>query len=163
MPDTFPQFEAKLAGLERDVNDRKTMNRLGVGAKADALEAAKNDWGGDAQIGTWHHGALATTYEIEDATDAVEIMATKRTRGPWLVADQGRHKGEGAGPWQGPIAVRLTKSGKASKRQQKRKKWNGQTEGRDTWADAVALMEKRTVGRYYIELQKALAKRFTGS
>ena len=59
-----------------------------------------------------------------------------RAAGPERVLQQGRHAGM-FGAMQGPTAPKMLKSGKYSKRKQGHRKWNGTTQGKDTWTKTV--------------------------
>jgi len=56
-------------------------------------------------------------------------------------------------------STRRTKSGGVAKvRARKAKRWNGRTDGKDTWTDATAIMVDKVPARYRGELDADIGK-----
>ena len=110
--------------LERTAFD---VGMMAKGAVSELSGAAS--LGGDLAFSGWRKGSLplGVRFDTKGKPGQVVIVPTGKSRGPWRVAEEGRHPGM-AGPMQGP---RLTKTGKVSRARVKR--WNGTTEGKQSW------------------------------
>lgn len=126
MADTFASFGKKVDGFNKALTDDAISHALGKMAKAEAAKAASVDLGGDPKFSGWAP-TLDTRYDIV-GPGKVSFHPSKRSAGPWTVAQDGRN--QAAGPAIGG-------KGKGGKR----KRWNGRTSGKNTANEALALID----------------------
>jgi hypothetical protein len=132
-----------------------------------AREAAASDLGGDPKFSGWKP-RLGTQIKLKPDGRAF-LIPTKRSAGPWTVAEKGRHAEGGVGLFQGPaLNLRTGRTSRnrtgdlvvRSRRQRKVSRWNGRTAGKNTATDARQRMEreipddvervfKRQIGRHF--------------
>lgn len=135
MADTFASFNAKVAKLQKELGDDATLHEIGKMAKAEAAKAASADLGGDPKFSGWAP-TLDTRYDIV-RPGVLSFHPTKRSAGPWTVAQFGRNQ------MSGPL-VRTSSVGLAGNRKRAGKRfrrWNGQTAGKGTADDALKAIE----------------------
>lgn len=139
----------------------RTMGRQAVRI---ATEEASRDLGGDPKFSGW--APMLEVRAVEVKPGVVSVRPTKRSAGPWTVANDGRHQGN-AGGFAGPGVNRATgqtartKAGAVRKtRASKRRRWNGTTKGKGTADRAVARMEPMVETVAQVELTKTLVKFF---
>jgi hypothetical protein len=125
------------------------MAEVGRAAVSDARSAVPPDLGGDHRFSGWPRAELDVKFSHHRTPGAVTVHPTRRGSGPWRVAEEGRNQNKFQGP---SINVRTgetyrTKKGAISRRRHRRRRWNGTTEGKDTWSDAERLMAARTPQR----------------
>lgn len=122
--------------------------QLGKAAEGDAAKAAAADLGGDDTFSGWSKNPLVT--ESKPVADGVVVRPRPRARGAWRVAQSGRHQGAmrvlGGGA-SGPVLGQGKISAKTGKALGKNKRWNGSTDPKDTWDDAVEIMQRETPAR----------------
>jgi hypothetical protein len=127
MAESFGTFADRLARLEGQLSGaplKRVMTAIGVEAKKIAERNASSDLGGDAKFSGWAP-TLTTRFDHVDE-GKILFSPTRRSAGPWTVAEFGRNST--AGPRM--VGPRLTKTGRVSKARQKR--WNGTTRGKGT-------------------------------
>ena len=140
--------------FQSELTDKAMGDALGIMAKAEAKKAAEADLGGDDRFSGWKP-TLDSRYDIL-GRGRVLLKPTRRSAGPWSVANDGRNAGNaGIGPMQGPT---LTKTGRVSRA--RRKRWNGQTQGKGTADDARAAIEKKAPGVVDVQVGRAIRKAF---
>lgn len=140
--------------FQSELTDEALGHALGKMAKAEAETAASADLGGDPKFSGWKP-TLNTRYDIVDR-GKVLLKPTRRSAGPWTVAQSGRNAGDaGIGPMQGPT---LTKTGRVSRA--RRKRWNGQTQGKGTADTARAAIEDKAPGVVDVQIKRAIRKAF---
>ena len=151
---SFGAWRASLGRLSDDLRSAAATSMAhaaGKRAKEIAASAASADLGGDPKFSGWAP-TLDVRYDLLD--DGVLVKPTRRSAGPWTVAEFGRNSA--AGPrLTGP---RLTKTGKMSKARAKR--WNGRTVGKGTASDALAAMEREMPRVLEQELRRVIRKHF---
>jgi hypothetical protein len=125
--DTFASFAGKVDRLQKDLADDKLSHALGKMAKAEATKAASADLGGDPKFSGWAP-TLDTRYDIV-GPGRISFHPSRRSAGPWRVADEGRNSA--AGPSIG-----------SKGRGGKRKRYNGRTKGKNTATDALQAIER---------------------
>jgi hypothetical protein len=142
---------------------QKVMTGVGVKAVRDARSALPPDLGGDHKFSGWAAdlGVKATPHR---AKPGVTVHPDKRGSGPWRVAEEGRNQNKFQGP---SINVRTgetyrTKKGTISRRRHRRRRWNGTTEGKDTWSDAVTIMNRKLPAHVRSEMAKLVARALGG-
>lgn len=141
MADSFAQFARKLEQVERDMSDRATLTRLGMGAKDDFAEAVRGDFG-DLSMSNWRRGRpIEMQARFTVSASEVTVEPAGRARGPVTVAERGRRAG-------------------VSNRRASRGRRYGASAGKGTWTDAEKLMVDRTPKRAHDELVKSLRKLF---
>jgi len=131
---------------------KANLRKVGRALLPVAEKAAKADLGMDGGFSGWRPGKvirLRARAIVDSKGTSLTIRPTSSSAGQWRVADQGRNRGGGA--LLGPGIIRSganagttgrTKAGNVRKvRAFKAKRWNGVTQGKNTWADAEALME----------------------
>jgi hypothetical protein len=142
--DTFASFGARVGRFQESLKDDAISHALGKMAKTEATKAASADLGGDPKFSGWAP-TLDTRYEII-GPGRISFHPTKRSAGPWTVAESGRNQGNasgvsGPGISQATGETSRTSSGALRKvRGRKSKRWNGRTRGkgstrrRRTWS-----------------------------
>jgi len=145
------------------------LRKVGVLSKTDINDAVRADLG-DLSMSGWRRG---NPHEVVGRFDVVspgtlEMFPAGKAKGPMRVLQQGRNQGDAAG-FAGPGMTRTggvvgrTKSGAVRKtRAFKARKWNGYTQGKDTWDDAVRIMERNMPSRYHVEWLRDVARHVKG-
>jgi hypothetical protein len=157
--DSLGSFGRKVGGFIDELEAEKLRamaTKVGVKAKQIATDAASADLGGDPAFSGWRPATnwLATRFDHLDP-GVISFHPTKRSAGPWTVAEFGRNRGEGPRM----VGPRLTKTGKVSKARQRR--YNGQTAGKGTASDALAKIEPMVPAVVDAEVTKAIRKFFS--
>jgi hypothetical protein len=155
--DTFGSFAAKLDKLNAQLESdqlREISRLVGVDAQADAAKAVQSDLGKDHFSG-WPQARFSTRVRV--VATGVEVLPDGKGRGPWYVAQRGRHPGM-SGPRQGPALAGFTKTGK--QRKTRGKKWNGTTRPMHTWDEAMAIIDRETPARVDKLFSERLGKIF---
>jgi hypothetical protein len=141
----------------------RTNREIGERAKRLAAQAAAADLGGDAKFSGWVPELETQFRSLRKPDQGVLISPTKRSAGPWTVAERGRNQGN-AGGFAGPGVNRRT--GATARRSDgtvrrvrasRGRRWNGTTQAKNTASDAVALFERQLlplVERGLLELTK---------
>jgi hypothetical protein len=153
--ESFAQFESRMTKFIRELEEdrlKAIADKAGVEAKRLAERAASADLGGDPKFSGWAP-KLETRYDHLEP-GKISFKPTRRSAGPWTVAEVGRN--QAAGPRM--VGPRLTKTGKVSKARTKR--YNGQTTGKDTASDALELIDKSVPRIVDREVTKAVRKFF---
>ena len=147
MVDTFASFNRRVDRFQKELTDDALGHALGRMAKDEATKAASADLGGDPSFSGWAP-KLDTRYDIL-SPGQVLLKPTRRSAGPWTVAQSCRNQGN-AGGFSGPGvnrstgATSFTKSGRVRKvRARGAKRWNGRTQVKGTADDARAAIEKK--------------------
>lgn len=169
MADDFASLNRRLGQLAGEFDGtagRKRLEAVGRQTKADVDDAVRADGLGDQSMSGWRRGApIKVTGQARVISDS-EIFVGPQGKGigPMRVLESGRNQGNASG-FSGPGintktgTTARTKSGGLRKvRARKKKRWNGTTEGRDTWSDAVQLMESRVPGRVHKQVQAAIRR-----
>lgn len=168
---SFAAFGAELARLTVDLTtDEKAeiTQRMGREARKIADAEAARDLGGDRAFSGWRRrGPIPLNTKLtENPRGSTTLHPTKRSAGPWTVAEQGRHQG-GTTSFLGPGVNRetgetaRTKSGRVRKvRAFKAKRWNGYTDGKGTAVRAVSQMEKKIPKVADREVRRVIQRRF---
>ena len=154
------KMDRRIAG---DSAKEITLEQAKLGQRI-AQRAASADLGGDPKFSGW---APELVTEIKPTRkNGHVLLPTRKSAGPWTVAEQGRNKGNASG-FQGPGANRRTgmtsrtKAGKVRKvRAVKARRWNGYTAGKNTASDAVSIMEATLPPVAARGLTKAMRRHF---
>jgi hypothetical protein len=152
---SMADFGRELEALGRDLTARekyKITDGMGRRAQQIAARAASADLGGDPKFSGWAPTLDTRTRRVDDG--AVLLTPTPRAAGPWTVAQYGRNQAFGP-RFVGP---RLTKTGRVSRARQKR--YNGQTQPKNTADDARDLMEREMPKLAEKGVRAAIRKRF---
>jgi len=164
MADTFASFGAKVARFQKELTDDATSHAIGKMAKIAATKAASSDLGGDPKFSGWAP-TLDTRYDIV-RPGVISFHPSKRSAGPWTVAQQGRNQGN-AGGFAGPSINRktgltsLTKSGAVRRsRGARARRWNGVTRGKGTADTALAAIDKQVPKIVQQRIGRAISKTF---
>lgn len=141
MADTFATVSAKFTRLTKELKSDRLAHEMGKMAKDEARDAASADLGGDPRFSGWAP-ELVTFYDVLSNRDgaAISFRPSKRSAGPWTVAQSGRNQAEGP-RFTSDLGPRLTQTGRISRRRVKR--WNGRTKGKGTADDAHKRIEAR--------------------
>ena len=134
MADTFATFNFKIDRFQKELGADAMSHAVGKMAKAEATKAASADLGGDPKFSGWA-ATLDTRYDIV-GPGIVSFHPSRRSAGPWTVAEHGRHTMSGPSL----ASSSLTPTGRKSRRRAKR--WNGRTEGKATASDALAAIDR---------------------
>lgn len=156
--DTLDSFGRRVGNFIDELEGRKLTEiatKVGVKAKQIATDAASADLGGDPAFSGWRPETnwLGTRFDHLEP-GVISFHPTRRSAGPWTVAEFGRNRA--AGPRM--VGPRLTKTGKVSKARQRR--YNGQTEGKGTASDALAQIGPMVPDVVDAEVTKAIRKFF---
>lgn len=160
----FTTLHRKVSQLEREMSGQASKERLERVAgltKRDVDEAVRGDLG-DLSMSGWRRGnpfPIQGRYDITSDHE-FEVNPQRRARGPMRVLQEGR-KAYTAGDRRQSGTYTSKKTGLTRARTRTVKRNVGATQGKDTWSDAVRLMEERVPGRVDRELQKAIRKYFS--
>lgn len=136
MADTFASFSAKLSRFQKELTDDAMSHAIGKMAKSEATKAASADLGGDPKFSGWKP-ELATRYDIV-GPGRISFHPTRRSAGPWTVAELGRNASQGPRIRSSSLTpTGRRRSGRAIKR------WNGVTQGKNTATDALEAIEPK--------------------
>lgn len=141
---------------------KRSLTKIGVDAKGDALEAVKADLGDNSMSGWWRPSArrpsrkpipVVTAFSVVSDTE-LQIIPRGSSAGPWRVLEEGR-KASAKGDEYSYSKRRTTKARGAftATYTRNRKRNSGSTPAKRTWTEAVRLMQERTparVHRYYV-------------
>lgn len=119
---------------------------IGEAARPEAYREAARDLGGDPKFSGWRPWL---ELQVKPKNWGAAIIPTRRSAGPWTVAEHGRNRGNGGGgAFFGPGVNRRTgetsrtKSGRVRKvREFRQRRWNGITQGKSTATRATARFE----------------------
>jgi hypothetical protein len=168
---SFAEFGAELGRMAKDLTvDEKSDITKAMGRDARKLADAESsrDLGGDRAFSGWRRGhPITLVTQLLDGRQGASILApTKRSAGPWTVANDGRNQGNASG-FSGPGINRdtgltaRTKSGRVRKvRARKARRWNGYTTGKNTADRAIKQMERKLPKVADREVRKVMRKRF---
>jgi hypothetical protein len=157
---TFDSFGAELDKLKRDIERDgaiEVTKAMAEAAEGIAVAEAESDLGGDSVFSGWTGRDLADMQvkRIRRPPGTNHLLApTRRSGGPWKVAEQGRNQGTatgrgGSAVFFGPGLNRrtgitsLTKTGKVRVGRFKQKRWNGYTQGKNTATNARKMMDRK--------------------
>ena len=152
---SFGDFASELEALGKDITTREKYtitDAMGRRAQQLATQAASADLGGDPKFSGWAPELTTRNKRLSDGSNL--LAPTRSSAGPWTVAQYGRN--QAFGPRM--VGPRLTKTGRVSKARQKR--FNGQTQPKNTADDARALMEREMADIAERGLRKVIRKRF---
>lgn len=152
MADGWARFNRDLQGFQRELTDDAVSHALGKMAKDDATQAASADLGGDPKFSGWAP-TLDTRYDIL-GRGRVLLKPTRRSAGPWTVAEHGRN--QTAGPRL--VGPRYTKTGRISRARVRR--YNGRTQPKFTATEALARIDKDAPGVVDKQVKAAVRKFF---
>ena len=153
MADTFASFGAKVGKFQRELTDEALLHDIGKMAKDEARKAASADLGGDPKFSGWAP-TLETRYDIV-GTGKVLLKPTRRSAGPWTVAEFGRH--QMSGPQLRMSSIGLTGR---RKRAGAARRWNGVTQGKATASDALGEIEPKVPKLVEQQVARAIRKTF---
>lgn len=168
--ESLAAFGRELAGLEGDLTAaeaRKVTRQMGAEAQAIAARHAAGDLGGDRAFSGWRRGApIPLDTQLRNISAGTLITPTRRSAGPWTVAQTGRNQGNASG-FSGPGVNRSTgltartKSGAVRRvRARNARRWNGTTNPKHTASDAVTEMERKLPAIADKAVLKVTRKRF---
>jgi hypothetical protein len=162
--ETFGTIAVKIDRFNKELTDDAVSHALGKMAKGEATAAASADLGGDPKFSGWAP-SLDTRYDII-GPGRISFHPSKRSAGPWTVAQQGRNQGSASG-FQGPGinastgVTSFTNAGNVRKvRARKAKKWNGRTQGKGTASSALSAIDKKVGGVVDQQVKKAISHFF---
>ena len=164
MEQSLADFERKLKAVQDEFDGTAALKRLTAVAaltKADINAAIQGDLG-DQSMSGWRRGKpvqIKGAYKVEDT----EVAMVPTAIGPMRVLEQGRNQGDFTGPAASGRRTRRRKDGTSYVvGAKKAKRWNGRTQGKDTWSDAVEIMVREIPGRFAAEVHKALKRHLNG-
>jgi hypothetical protein len=163
---TLPEFSKRMTAVSRALSGadaQKVMTAVGAKGIRDARAAVPPDLGGDHRFSGWNV-ALGVKASPHRGAPGVTVHPDQRGAGPWRVAEQGRNQGNASG-FAGPGINRRTgetartKSGGIRRQRARRgRRWNGRTQGKGTWSDAVAIMNRKLPAHVRSEMAKLVIK-----
>lgn len=161
MADTFASYAAKIGKFADALEGppaKALLVKIGMAAKGDAADALRGDIG-DMSMSHWRRGNpfdLSARFDVLSDSE-VEVLPAKRAAGPWRVLEEGRRPGG---------AFDLVQVGKRRKDGTRRGKSRGRNQGataaKNTWSDALAIMDAKTPGRVNDEIENHLRRAFGG-
>ena len=165
MATSLPEFERKLVAIGKEFDGTaglERMKRVAMDTKGDIDAAVTGDLG-DASMSGWRRGKpikVKGAYRVEGSVVAMVPSAA----GPMRVLQDSRNSGAG---FAGPGVNRSTGQTARGKRGnvkavRKNKRWNGTTDGKDTWSDATEIMVREVPDRYARDVHRAIGKHLTG-
>lgn len=160
---TFRSFAEYSRALEKLKIPPRVLRNIGIesatAAQKIAQREASRDLGGDPKFSGWDPPLDTRVKKL--ATGAL-IQPTRKSAGPWTVANSGRNSDGGVGLFQGP-SIRVTtgrtrrrKDGSVATTRNRRsaKRWNGRTRGKGTADRAAAEFEKNAKKVADVEMRK---------
>lgn len=168
-------FNAEINRLQRTIEQdtRAATKAMAEEGEKIAGSEARGDLGGDDQFSGWN-GRYLEDLRVKRSYGGTGhfLLPTRKSGGPWKVAEQGRNKGTATG--RGGVAVFFgpglnrktgmtsrTKSGAVRKvRAFGESRWNGYTAGKGTATHAVARFEKAAQKIADKSMRTAIAKHF---
>jgi hypothetical protein len=153
MADDFASFNRKLDDFRSELDGTKLkakLDQIGKAAKDDAAKAVQADLG-DQSASNWWRGRpikIEARYDLKGDHE-IEVTPTPKSRGPWRVFEDGRRGGSATDL---VLVGRVRKSG--TRRAKSRGRNQGATAGKNTWSEAVEIMERETpkrVDRYVVQ------------
>jgi len=161
-----PQLQAKLGKLERGFDG--IAKQVAADSVGDVAVAVRGDIG-DTSLSGWRRGSpipVVGAFKVI-SPGVAEVSPKGRGAGPMRVMESGRNSDGGAGGFQGPginfrtgrTSARARSTGRGGS--SKGRRWNGRTEGKDTWSDAAVLIERNLGDRAQKALSEVMASTFT--
>ena len=150
----FASLEKKVLLLQQEFSGeagKRRLNRVAVQTKKDVDEAVKADLG-DQSMSGWRRSKPINIKGRYDLVDDHTFRVVPNKPGPMRVLEEGRNRGK-----SGPVQ-RYGKKG----RKLKLRRWNGHTQPKHTWSEAVTLMQRRIGGRVDQQVQQSIGKFFRG-
>jgi hypothetical protein len=155
------------------------MPKVGVALRPYAWKGASRDVGTKRAFKGWRRHAgikFDIGWSVHTRNVGLTIHRENHSAGPWRVAEQGRNKGNAVpnlfkGPAVNrkkglttPNALLSRKAGYPvyTARKFKPRRWNGYTEGKNTWSYAAELMADQTPRLLHAGERAAIAKAFLG-
>ena len=162
MAETFESLNRKIAKLQKELSDDALMHSIGKMAKSEATKAASADLGGDPKFSGWAP-TLETRYDIVGEGKLL-LKPSRRSAGPWTVAERGRNQGNASG-FAGPSINRrtgltsFTKAGNVRRsRGPRARRWNGVTAGKNTASDAIKAIDAKVPRMVQQHVPKAIRR-----
>ena len=155
MADTFASFDAKLRRFQKELTDDAQSHAIGKMAKDEARNAASADLGGDPKFSGWAP-ELVTRYDIV-GPGRVSFKPTRRSAGPWTVAQYGRNQMSGPSLRTSSVSA---KTGRRKRAGVRFRRWNGQTAGKGTADTALAQIEAKVPKIVGERVGRAIRKSF---
>lgn len=155
MADGFDRLNKISSGLAAEFDGRalrRRMTKVAVQTKKDVDEAIKADLG-DQSMSGWRRKKPIQLKGVYDVVSDTQFRVRPNVAGPVRVLEEGRNKGRSQSK-----ARYSRKTGK----QLRSKRWNGRTQPKHTWTEAVKLMQDRVPGRVDKVVQEAIAKHLRG-
>lgn len=161
---SFGALDRRLAAYQAELSGKAVtarLERVGVASRADIDDAVRAELG-DQSMSGWRRSVaipiVATSLVVSD--HEVAMQPERRAAGPMRVLEDGRNQGN-AGGFAGPGVNRATgvtartKSGAVRKvRSRASRRWNGTTDPKHTWADAVGPLAVEMPKRYVREFER---------
>ena len=152
-PDAFLR---EIQALERDLeNQRRDMGRaVAEAVRPEGYRAAADKLGGDPKFSGW-----PPWLELRVRTNArgATLHPTRRSAGPWTVADRGRNQTAGPSPRESSVSL----SGRRKRAGRRFRRWNGQTAGFGVASDAKDRFERAADDPATDELRRVVGRHFT--
>lgn len=172
MADGFGDLSKRIELIGKEMSGKAAEARLrkvGVLSKTDINAAVRADLG-DMSMSGWRRGnphEVVGRFDVASPT-SLEMSPAARGKGPMRVLQQGRNQGDAFG-FAGPGMTRTggvvgrTKSGAVRKTKARQaKRWNGTTQGKGTWDDAVQIMQREMPARYHAAWLMDVARHIKG-
>lgn len=153
MAESFASFGRRVERFTAELSDDAQLHEIGRMAKVEAEKAASADLGGDPKFSGWS-ARLDNRYDIV-GPGKLSFHPTRRSAGPWTVAQYGRNQSSGP-------SLRLSSIGVTGRRKRAgaMRRWNGQTSGKGTADDALAMIEPKVVKVVDQRIGRAISKTF---
>lgn len=167
MAQSFADLNRKLDAFGRELSGSAARKRLQKVARDSlpAVNAAVPADIGDQSMSGWRRNNEIPVKAVVAKEGPVAITPDGRSAGQWRVLEEGRNKGNAFG-LSGPGisadgTTRRNKNGSVRKvRARKGRRWNGTTDGKETWSDAADAVKREFPGRMGEQLADAMGQYF---
>lgn len=167
MAQSFADLNRKMDAFGRELSGapaKKRLEKVALQSLPDVNAAVPADIGDQSMSGWRRTGAIPVKAVVKKEPE-VAITPDGRSAGQWRVLEQGRNKGNAFGISGPGISAdgttRRNKNGSVRKvRARKGRRWNGTTEGKETWTDAADAVKKQFRGRMGEQLADAMGQYF---
>ena len=157
----FARVIRKAQATQRELSGdaaKKRLERVGKAAAKIADSAVRADIG-DQSMSHWWKSAPIDIVAQSKALDerSVEVAPPRKTRGPWRVLEEGR-KAYAAGDFRISGMRYRKKSDDWVQKRRRVKRAVGATAGKQTWSDAVQMIERQVPDLMADEAAKAFRR-----
>lgn len=150
-------FFREVQALERDLeNRRRDMGRaVAEAVRPEGYRAAARKLGGDPKFSGWKPWL---ELRVRTNPSGATLQPTRRSAGPWTVAEVGRNQMAGPSPRESSISI---KTGRRKRAGRRFRRWNGQTAGFGVASDAKDRFVRAATDPANDEVRKVIGRHFS--